>query len=148
MFARSLLKSVLVAAFISTAIPTVALADESGDRSEQREGKGKGKNKGKDKAHFPMPAAEFKAHAEKRITRVRERMEKHLDKRGASAEERKTALAKLDAGVAKVRAAVEAAAKDGTVTKEEAKDVRKVAREARGEHGKGHKKGHGGNSDA
>ena len=141
MLARSWLKSILVAAFVSTAMPAVAFADDAGARTEKREGKAKGKDRAE--AQFPMKAADFKERAEKRIAKIRERVTQHLAERGATADEQKKVLAKFDEGAAKVRAAVDGVTKDGTVTREEAKSVRKVAKDLRPKHAKGHKKGKG-----
>jgi hypothetical protein len=64
-----------------------------------------------------------------------------MEKRAAklSAEEAKALRAKFDAGVVKVNAEVAKATADGTVTKDEAKAVRQVAKEMRGTHGHGGK---------
>ena len=92
-------------------------------------------------ASFPMPAAAFQQKVTAREAKAREHMEKRASK--LSAEEAKTLRAKFDAGVAKVNAEVAKATADGTVTKEEAKAVRQVAKELRGgHHGKGAKHAH------
>lgn len=92
-----------------------------------------------DKASFPMPAAAFKEKVDARQAKARERMEKRAAT--LSAEQAKELRAKFDARAAKVNAEVAKATADGTVTKEEATAVRKVAKEGRGKHGKrGHKK--------
>jgi len=135
MFGSSLFKSVVLAAVVSAFVPAVAMADDSNHQARHAE---HAKQKG-EKAQFPMTSAAFKEKAEARLTKVRTRMVERLDKRGATAEQKKVALAKFDEGAAKVRAAVEVATKDGTVTKEEAKTVHKIAREARGKDGKGKK---------
>jgi hypothetical protein len=62
-------------------------------------------------------------------------MEKHAAK--LNAEEAKVLRAKFDAGAAKINAEVDKAVADGTVTKDEADNVRKVSREVRGHHGRG-----------
>ncbi len=91
-----------------------------------------------DKASFPMPAAAFKAKVDARQAKAREHMEKRAAK--LNADEAKALRAKFDAGTAKVNAEVSKAVADGTVTKDEADAVRKVAKEARGGHGhRGHK---------
>ncbi len=92
---------------------------------------------------FPMPAAAFQQKVTARQAKSRE----HMEKRAATlnADQAKELRAKFDAGVTKVNAEVGKATADGTVTKEEAKEVRKVAKELRGGHGKhagrGHRKG-------
>jgi hypothetical protein len=88
------------------------------------------------KNNFPMTAAEFKAKVDGKIAKAKTRMEERAAK--MSAEEAKQLRAKFDAGVAKVNAELAKATADGTVTKDEAKDVRRAAKEIRGGHG--HKK--------
>lgn len=88
---------------------------------------------------FPMPAAAFKQKVDARIARARTHMESRAAK--LPADQAKDLRAKFDAGVAKVNAEVAKATADGTVTKDEAKAVRKVAREVKGSHGKHAKKG-------
>ena len=86
------------------------------------------------KANFPMPAAEFKQKVETRQAKAREHMEKRAAK--LNAEDAKALRAKFDAGTAKIDAEVAKAVADGTVTKDEADAVRKVAQEVRPHHGK------------
>jgi len=97
---------------------------------------------GKGGASFPMPAAAFQAKMTARQTKAREHMEKRATK--ATADQAKEMRAKFDAGVVKVNAEVTKATADGTVTKDEAKAVRQIAKELRGGHGhkggKHHKK--------
>ncbi|MBX3207374.1 MAG: hypothetical protein KF764_20165 [Labilithrix sp.] len=92
-----------------------------------------------EKASFPMPAAAFKERVSARQAKARERMEKHAST--LSAEQAKELRAKFDAGVAKINVEVDKATADGTVTKDEAVAVRKVAKEVRGHHGKHAKRG-------
>jgi hypothetical protein len=89
-----------------------------------------------DAGNFPMPAATFQQKVDARQAKARE----HMEKRAATlnVEQAKELRAKFDAGVAKINAEVGKATSDGTVTKDEADAVRKVAKEARGGHG-----GHG-----
>ena len=92
-------------------------------------------------ASFPMPAAAFQQKVTARQTKAREHMEKRASK--LSADEAKAVRAKFDAGVVKVNAEVAKATADGTVTKDEAKAVKQIAKELRvGGHkgGKHHKK--------
>jgi hypothetical protein len=89
-----------------------------------------------DAGNFPMPAATFKQKVDARQAKAREHMEKRAAK--LTADQAKELRAKFDAGAAKINAEVSKATADGTVTKEEADAVRKVAHEARGGHG-----GHG-----
>jgi hypothetical protein len=92
-------------------------------------------------ASFPMPAATFKQKVDARQAKARTHMEERASK--LSADDAKALRAKFDAGVAKVNAEVNKATADGTVTKEEAMAVKKVARENGGgrHHGKHAKRG-------
>ena len=95
-----------------------------------------------DKASFPMPAAAFKQKVDARQAKARERMEKHAST--LSADQAKELRAKFDAGIAKINAEVAKAVADGTVTKDEAVAIRKVAKETHrghGGHGKHGKRG-------
>lgn len=102
---------------------------------------------------FPMKGADFLQKMDARSAKAKERLVHVLDRKKVDADKRKAVLADFDAGRAKVRAAAEVAAKDGTVSIEEAKTVRGVAKEARkamkekhgisGKHGKRHKDGKG-----
>ena len=89
-------------------------------------------------AKFPMTAADFKTKVDARTTKARAEMEKHAATLPADkARERR---AEFDRGVARVNQEVTRVGADGKVTKEEAKEVRKIAREAhigRGGHHRG-----------
>lgn len=98
------------------------------------------KGRGGHGKQFPMPAAEFKSHTDARLAKAKERLEAHISKKQLPAEKAKELRDKLAAGAAKVNAQVEKATADGTVTKEEAKEVRAAMKEARGPRGH-HKKG-------
>jgi hypothetical protein len=128
--ARSWIKIALVSLGISALVPLAAYADDSAGkaRSEARvEKKGRG-----DKAkEFPMPTAKFKEKVEGRITKSRARIESKMKEKSVPADKQKTALAAFDAGAVKVRAAADAAGKDGTVTFEEAKGVRELTKQLR-----------------
>ena len=92
-----------------------------------------------DGASFPMPAATFKARVDARQAKAREHMEKRATT--LSADQAKDLRAKFEAGAAKINAEVTKATADGTVTKDEADAVRKLAKEVRGHGGhRGHHK--------
>lgn len=97
------------------------------------------KGRGGHGKNFPMPAAEFKTHTEARLAKAKEHLEAHISKKQLPAEKAKELREKLAAVTVKVNAQVEKATADGTVTKEEAKEVRAILKEARGGRG-GHKK--------
>ena len=94
------------------------------------------KGKGGDHAkNFPMPAAQFKAKVDAKTAKAKQRMEDKV--KGLPADQAKELRAKFDSGVAQVNAEVAKATADGTVTHDEAKKVREVAKSVR-PHGKGH----------
>lgn len=111
--------------------PISAFAEEKPQAAkEHREHRG---DRAKKVKQFPITADAFRQLVEKRISKAREKLDRVLDKRdlppGIEAQIKKD----FDAGVVKVRAAVDKAAADGTVTKEEAKAVRDLAQELREE---------------
>lgn len=80
--------------------------------------------------HFPMPAAEFKAKVDARMSKARTRMEEKA--KGLPADQAKELRDRFNASAAKVNTEVSKAVADGTVTKDEAKAVRAAS----GHHGK------------
>ncbi len=132
MFARSM-RSMFAAALVTlSVVPAAAFADSSpantgdGTSTHVRHDK-------KEKASFPMPAATFKSHVEKRIAKMRERVNGHIDKKNVPADKRKVILSKLDANAVKVIAEVDKLGADGTITQDEAKQVHTLARTLRQE---------------
>lgn len=91
-------------------------------------------------AKFPATATEFRAKVQAREARGRARVEQHIAKAQLPAAEADRIRATFEAGAAKVRAKLDAVCADGTVTKEEAHELRAVAREAMPRHGK-HRRG-------
>lgn len=140
MFARSLIMSVLSAAVVGSAFPAAALVlgpDADGDKVElaaakkDESEKSEKKDKGDRAKSFPMKGDEFKTRIDARLSKAREKLETLLEKRKVEEEQRRAALKRFDDGAVKVRAAAERAGKDGTVTVEEAKEVRAVAKAER-----------------
>lgn len=86
--------------------------------------------------NFPMAAAAFKAKVDARTAKAKQRMEEKAKQ--LPADQAKELRAKFDAGVAQIDAEVAKATADGTVTLDEAKKVREVAKSVRphGKHGK------------
>lgn len=138
MFTRSLRTSIVAALVGLSVVPATAFAapQNGGARDEQAV------HEGKKQEVFPMPAADFKAKVEKRITKAREHVTEHMKKNNVPADKQKEILAKFDASVTKVRAAVTKVTADGTVTKDEAQEVRALAKELH--HGKRDGKKHDG----
>jgi hypothetical protein len=85
---------------------------------------------------FPMPAADFKQKIDQRLAKARA----HMEQRAAKLPEGKAkeARASFEAGVAKVNAEVAKVTSDGTVTKDEAGQVRATMKEVRSQHGGRH----------
>ena len=147
MFARSIIASVLSALVVGSALPAAAayvggaaggddtaeLAQVKAEKTEKKEKKDKKDNgkKGEHAKNFPMKADVFKKHVDARLAKAREKLATALEKRKVSEEERNATLKRFDDGAVKVRAAADRAGKDGTVTLEEAKDVRAVAKAER-----------------
>lgn len=120
---------------VALALPGAALADTSRAERAPRS------IAGKHEKSFPIDGAKFKEHVEKRIEKMKKKVTAKLDEKKASAEQRKTVLAALDAGAKKIRDAANRVAADGKVTKEEAQQVREIQKAVRKETGlKGKKK--------
>ncbi len=144
MFARSIIASVLSALVVGSALPAAAayvggsaggedtaeLAQVKADKAEKKEKKDNGK-KGERAKNFPMKAEDFRKRVDGRLVKAREKLAAALEKRKVSDDQRKAALKRFDDGAVKVRAAADRAGKDGTVTLEEAKEVRAVAKAER-----------------
>ena len=116
---RSIVRPVAVAlAFALCAAPVTAFA---GDRAPAAEAK--------QARRFPMQAESFNKLIEKRIAHMRERLTQMLA--AHKVPEAKQAQIKKDFedGAAAIRAAAARAGADGSVTKEEAKEVRGLAKD-------------------
>ena len=140
---RSLVVPAVTALALSIGVVPAALAQGKDKKALVQEGRAKGEHA------FPMSAAEFMQHVEKRIDRVRTHIEKRLDKRSVPKAKREEIKKDFEAGATQIRAAATKAGADGTVTKEEAKDVRELAKDLKAKarekfgHGKGKGKGKG-----
>ncbi len=88
------------------------------------------------KANFPMPAAAYKARQASHIEKSRVRMESHIASKKLDAEQAKLVRARFETSVVKINQAVTKVSADGTVTKDEAKEVRQVGHFGRRLHGK------------
>jgi tellurite resistance protein len=117
----SLARSVAVALALAIGVAPLAASAQEKGKQEQA-----GKRREK---HFPMKADEFKKHVEKRITRSIEKLDKVLAKRNVPAAKRAEIKKDAEAAAVLVRAAAARVAADGSVTKEEAKEVRALAKD-------------------
>jgi hypothetical protein len=120
----------LVLAFATLAVPVLASAAPAQAPAARHE---------KNDKKFPMKAEDFKKHAENMISKSRTRMEEHITKKSVPDDKAKEIRAKFDAGVALVQKEVERVCADGTVTKDEAREVH-TAMKALHAGGHGHKK--------
>ena len=78
---------------------------------------------------FPAPAAAFQQHVVAKIARSRDRMEKAIVEHKIAADKAAEMRARFEAGVAAVSAETAKVVADGTVTADEAKGVREIARQ-------------------
>ena len=136
-------RSVAAALALIVAAPTVALADAAPGAPPATKADKDGK-RGKEN-RFPMKAATFKEHVEKRISKAKSKLGEMLDRNKVPEATRASIMKDFDAGAASVRAATDRVSKDGQVTKEEAKEVRDLAKDlkkkAREKYGLGKGKG-------
>lgn len=135
-FVRPLVVALSLAFAATSAAP--AFAETAGDKSAEHAGKkgeAKGKHKGKrgkgKEMKFPVDGEKFTKHVDARITRVKDKLSGALTKRGVAEAEKTKILKEFDDGATAVRAAAKRAAKDGQVTKDEAKDVRALVKNLR-----------------
>jgi hypothetical protein len=119
-----LFRPLAAALVLAVAVPATALANPGDGSSERVRGGDHAKN-------FPMKAADFQAHAEKRFAKQKEKLEAILTKKNVPEAKRAQIRKDVEAGMATVRAAIAKATADGTVTAEEAKQVRAVSKDAK-----------------
>lgn len=127
---RSIFVATALAISTLAAVPAFA-APAQGDAPAKVHHGGKG-----DQAKFPMPGAEFKQKVDARTAKARQHMEERASK--LPADQAKDVRAKFDAGTTQINDAVNKAVADGTVTKEEAQQVRDVVKSVRPHHGGKH----------
>jgi hypothetical protein len=118
---------------IGILLPAVAVAQSP---AESPEPVAKGRRA---KANFPMSGPAFSSRVDQRLAAMRARLVKRLDKRQVPAAQKQRVLATFDGKAAAIKQAAARAASDGTVTRKEAKQVRKKAKAMRS--GKGRRGG-------
>ena len=101
-----------------SAVPAAALAGSKDGGAEAKKGHA-----------FPMPAASFNQLIEKRITKAREHLTRKMDKHNLPAATKTQAKKDFEDGATAVRALSAKVGADGTVTKDEAKQVRSLVKE-------------------
>jgi hypothetical protein len=122
---RSIVRPVAVAVALAFALCAAPVTAFAGDRAPAAETK-------KDQRRFPMKAESFNKLIEKRIAHMREHLSRTLAARKVPEAKQAQIKKDFEDGAASVRAAAARASADGTVTKEEAKEVRGLARDLRG----------------
>ena len=118
-------------ALTAVAVPATALADATPGTPPAARAGDKAAKKAKDKGakQFPMKAATFKDHVEKRIAKAREKLGEQLERHNVPQATRDQVMKDFEAGAVAVRAAADRVAKDGEVTQQEAKEVRDLAKD-------------------
>lgn len=106
---------------VVTAASATAAADPAPPPAQAAPAHAAGKQGG-----FPKSAAVFQSALETRIARMRERATKRSE--GKSADEQRAIKSALDSDVAALRASAAKATRDGVVTREEAREIRREAR--------------------
>lgn len=136
---RNFVRPLAVAITLAIAAAPASAFAESGRAApaETKEAKRKGR-------HFPVDAQKFEQIVDKRITKAREHMERAMESHHVP-DALKTQIRKdFDDGAAAVKAAAKRVGADGTVTREEAKEVKDLAKsikqKAREKYGAGGKK--------
>ena len=136
---RSLVLTVFLAAAVA-ATSSIAVTASAAGRNASRSGghaaapaapapAAAAKKHGK----FPIPAADFKNASNERLAKAREKMEAHLKTKKVPTEKAQLIRARFDDVATKVNAAVAKVTADGSVTKDEVKEVRQAADKARKE---------------
>ena len=135
----------LALSLVSVSVSALAAPPAARASAAHHKAKGDKQDKGdKEDKKFPMKADEFKKLVADRVGKARERMEKHISQKNMDEDRAKVLRARFDLGVAVLNRKVDKVCEDGTVTREEAKDVRelvqKMVQEHRKDHGKKGKK--------
>jgi hypothetical protein len=129
---RTLVAALALAIF---AIPAVASAQPGpgdGPRGPEQYEKAKRGNKAKrNKRRFPMKGERFVSIINKRVKKMAARIDRRLDKRNVPPELQAKIKADFAKASSQIQGAAAQAASDGTVTKQEAKKVRQLAKKMR-----------------
>ena len=138
MMFRSTIRPLLVAlslAFAATAAAPAFADSADATAAEHKEGHKEGhKERAKGRAaHFPMAGDKFDQKVDSRLTKAREKLTAKLDEHKVAADQKAKILKSFDDSAALVRAAAKRAAKDGQVTKDEAKEIRGMVKTLRQE---------------
>jgi hypothetical protein len=117
---RNIVRPVVAAlVFALAAAPVTAFAGSKDDAAAET----------KKRPSFPMTAESFNKLIEKRIAHMRERLEKGMTAHKVPAATQAQVKKDFEAGVTALRAAAAKATADGSVTKDEAKQVKGAAKD-------------------
>ena len=122
-----MIRSKLVASFALATIAFAAVPAFAGQKD--------------DPGQFPMAAAQFRQKVEERQQKKRERFEAAIAEKKIPAEKVAEIRARMAEAQAKVKAEVDRVCADGTVTLDEAKQVRQLAKSLHPHHGKHARRG-------
>lgn len=112
-------------------VPLTAMADQKPSDTKPLEDNIRKGSSRRDKRAFPMKAEEFRKMVERRIERIKGHIERSMSKHSLPAPQRAEVNKAFDTAVKGVHAAVDKAAADGVVTRDEAKQVRAIASQLR-----------------
>lgn len=130
--------SALALALSLVSLSATALAEPSQKAPAAHHKQGHKGKADRDEKSFPMKADDFKKMVAERVGKAREHMEKHISKKNIDADKAKELRAKFDAGVVLLNRKVDQVSADGTVTKEEYKEVRELVQQMTQQHRKAH----------
>jgi len=126
------IRTAVAALAVALLVPTVASAEPiapNNPPTENADGPGaRGRNT---PPAFPMAGDEFTGRIDNRLKRIGTRMVKRLERANIPEKVKAQIRADYKKGAARVRKAAHQAAADGTVTREEARHVRQLARKAK-----------------
>ena len=116
---RTIVRPVVAAlVFAIAAAPMTAFAGSKDNAAETKK-----------RPSFPMTAESFNKHIEMRITKMRARLEKGMTDHKVPAATQAQVKKDFEAGAAALRAAAAKVSADGSVTKDEAKQVKVAAKD-------------------
>ena len=105
----------------ATVLPATAMADSTPTKVEQK--------KEHKAPQFPMDAKDFRVLMDKHIEHARKRLNKELDAHNVPAATQTEIRKRFEDAIKQIRAAADKVSADGTVTKDEAKEVHHLAKE-------------------
>jgi hypothetical protein len=131
MFIRTFIRPAAIAIALTIGASSLTAFADDGGKADAARIREDGSEHAKHEKHFPMEAARFDKMVEHRIEHARAHLEKTIADRKVSDAVAKEMRTDFETGVVAVRAVVTRVEADGTVTKEEAKEVRDLAKELR-----------------